>query len=111
MAVLIYQIGIFLAIIISAAFGKKARNVAIILISILTVLQVFTFGLMALQFVTIFVAYYFSSKWFDKKVEAKKVPTKKEVEFQRSKNHKKFDLETESLEERNRMIDEMNRDF
>jgi hypothetical protein len=61
MAVLIYQIGIFLAINISAKFGKSSRNTATLLISIFTILQVFVSWLLLLQFFTILVAYIFSN--------------------------------------------------
>jgi hypothetical protein len=61
MAVLFYQIGIFLAIIIASKFGQKSRNTAVILISIFTVLQVFVSWLLILQFVTILIAYQFSN--------------------------------------------------
>lgn len=60
MGIFLYQIGIFIAIQIAAAFGKSSRNVAIVLISIFTILQVYTSGLMILQFLTIIVSYYFS---------------------------------------------------
>lgn len=69
MAVLLYQIGIFLAIIIATFFGKKARNTAIILISIFTLLQVFMSWLLLLQFFTIFIAYQFSNSILNKKNE------------------------------------------
>ena len=46
---------------IAALFGKGARNVALILISIFTVLQVYTSALMILQFVTIAVSYVISN--------------------------------------------------
>jgi hypothetical protein len=60
MGILFYQIGIFVAIQIAAFFGKSSRNVAIILISLFTLLQVYTSGLMILQFITIFVSYIVS---------------------------------------------------
>lgn len=60
MGILLYQIGIFIAIQIAAFFGKNSRNVAIVLISIFTLLQVFTSGLMILQFATIFISYLVS---------------------------------------------------
>lgn len=69
MAILIYQIGIFAAIQISSMFGKSPRNAVIILIALFTVLQVFTSGLMILQFLTIFTSTYFSNRWFFKKQE------------------------------------------
>ena len=60
MGILLYQIGIFIAIQIAAVFGKSSRNVAIILITIFTILQVFTSALMILQFLTIIISYFFS---------------------------------------------------
>lgn len=64
MAVLLYQIGIFLAIQIAAIFGKNSRNTAVILISIFTVLQVFMSWLLLLQFITIIVSYIISNNLF-----------------------------------------------
>jgi hypothetical protein len=61
MGIIIYQVGIFFAIQISTFYGgKSTRNVAIILISIFTILQVFTTQLMILQFITIFISYLVS---------------------------------------------------
>lgn len=62
MAVLLYQIGIFIAIFIASFFGKNSRNTAVVLISIFTLLQVFTSWLLILQFITIFVAYVATEK-------------------------------------------------
>ena len=67
MAVLLYQVGIFLAIIIASTFGKKSRNTAVVLISIFTLLQVFMSWLLLLQFFTIFIAYQISDSMLDKK--------------------------------------------
>lgn len=67
MAVLFYQIGIFLAIIISSNFGKKSRNTVVILISIFTILQVFVSWLLILQFLTVLIAYQFSNSIIHKK--------------------------------------------
>ncbi|MGV8947702.1 MAG: hypothetical protein ACOH1N_14840 [Lutibacter sp.] len=64
MAVLLYQIGIFVAIQIAAMFGKKTRNTALVLISIFTILQVFMSWLLLLQFITIFISYMVSNKIF-----------------------------------------------
>lgn len=69
MAVLLYQIGIFLAIIIASTFGKKSRNTAVILISIFTLLQVFMSWLLLLQFFTIFIAYQISNSFLSKQTE------------------------------------------
>lgn len=65
MAVLLYQIGIFIAIQIASFFGKNARNTAIILITIFTLLQVFMSWLLLLQLITIYIAYSFSKRWFE----------------------------------------------
>ncbi len=67
MGIILYQTGIFIAIQIAAMFGRKSRNTAVILISLFTILQVYTFGLMAFQFLTIWVSYYFAKKWFSNK--------------------------------------------
>ncbi len=61
MGILIYQVGIFITIQIFAFFGKSSRNTAIVLISIFTLLQVFTSSLMIIQFITIFISYVFSN--------------------------------------------------
>lgn len=60
MDVLIYQIIIFCTIYIIGLFGKTARNATTIAISIFTLLMIFTTWLSILQFITIFIAYYFS---------------------------------------------------
>ena len=65
MAVLLYQIGIFLAVQIASLFGKSARNTAIILITIFTLLQVFMSWLLILQLITIFISYRVSKRWFE----------------------------------------------
>ena len=64
MAVLLYQIGIFIAIQIAAMFGRNSRNTAIVLISIFTILQVFMSWLLLLQFITIYVSYNISNNLF-----------------------------------------------
>ncbi len=79
MAVLLYQIGIFLAINIASLFGKKARNTAVILISIFTILQVFMSWLLLLQFVTIFLAYSLSNNFLEKKTQIEKKPKSQEI--------------------------------
>ena len=61
MGIFLYQIGIFIAIQLSTFYGgKNARNVAVILISIFTILQVFTSQLMILQFLTIIISFLVS---------------------------------------------------
>src|SRR5690606_16749259 len=57
--------GIFIAIQIASIFGKSARNTAIIIITIFTLLQVFMSWLLLLQLITIFIAYSFSKRWFE----------------------------------------------
>ena len=74
MAVLLYQIGIFLAIIIASTFGKKSRNTALILISIFTLLQVFMSWLLLLQFFTIFISYQLSNSFLDRKKDNVQLP-------------------------------------
>lgn len=83
MAVFLYQIGIFMAIIIASFFGKKTRNTAVILISIFTILQVYMSWLLLLQFVTIFIAYSISNSFTEKKTKNKTV----------SKSHKNTESE------------------
>ena len=79
MDILLYQIGIFIAIQIASLFGKSSRNVAIVLISIFTLLQVFTSGLMILQFATIFISYIISNNILESQNNASK---KSEVKSQ-----------------------------
>ncbi|MFI8379599.1 hypothetical protein [Leeuwenhoekiella sp. NPDC079379] len=69
MEVLVFQVGIFLAIIVLGAFGKKIRNGALIFFSVFTVVMVFTSGLMILQFLTIFLAYLVTDGLYSKKEE------------------------------------------
>ncbi|CAD7802875.1 hypothetical protein CHRY9390_00991 [Chryseobacterium aquaeductus] len=76
MAVLFYQIGIFIAIQVASMFGKNSRNTAIVLISIFTILQVFVSWLLILQFITILVSYWISNEWFFGEEKNKK-PVKK----------------------------------
>lgn len=64
MLVILYQVGIFIAIQIAASFGKNSRNTAVVLISIFTFLQVYMSWLLVLQFFTIYLAYRFSSNRF-----------------------------------------------
>ncbi|MES2862691.1 MAG: hypothetical protein V4666_01095 [Bacteroidota bacterium] len=66
MLILLYQIGIFLAIQIAASFGKSSRNVAVTLIAIFSILQIFAYWLLIFQFVTIFIAFIKSEQWFFK---------------------------------------------
>ena len=66
MAVLLYQIGIFIAIQIAAMFGKNSRNTAVVLISIFTILQVFISWLLILQIITIIISYNISNNLFFK---------------------------------------------
>lgn len=67
MAVLLYQIGIFIAIQIAATFGRNSRNTAVVLISIFTILQVFMSWLLLLQFITIYISYNISNNYFSNK--------------------------------------------
>ena len=57
MAVLLYQLGIFIAIQIAAVFGRRSRNTAVVLITIFTFLQVFISPLLLLQLITIYISY------------------------------------------------------
>ena len=81
---MLYQIGIFIAIQIASFFGKNSRNVAIVLISIFTLLQVFTSGLMILQFATIFISYLVSKNILENQNNiSEKSEMKSEVKFGR----------------------------
>lgn len=55
-----YQIVIFLIIYLSAKGGRKLRNKAILILSIWTLTHVFVPWLAILQFITIFLAFFFS---------------------------------------------------
>ena len=89
MAILFYQIGIFIAIQIAASFGRNSRNTAIVLIAIFTVLQVFTSGLMFLQFITIILSYYFAKNTFENKKKNTQLITKPKT-YQQTINEDKF---------------------
>ncbi len=80
MAILLYQIGIFLAIQIAAIFGKNSRNTAVVLISAFTILQVFMSWLLLLQFITIFISFNISNNLFFSKTD-KEIKFKKEEEL------------------------------
>src|SRR5690554_159974 len=67
MAVLLFQVGIFLIIIASASFGKKGRNLVIILLSVFTLALVFKFWLILVQFVTILIGYIASNSILENK--------------------------------------------
>lgn len=86
MAVLLYQLGIFLAIQIAALFGKSSRNTAVVLISIFTFLQVYVSWLLLLQFLTIYLGYKLSKNIVS--ANKKKSTTKDQVvnvEFEKYK--------------------------
>jgi hypothetical protein len=67
MEILIYQIIIASIILISGAFGKKARNVATIILCLFTLIEVFTLKLAILQFITIFIAFSISNSYAENK--------------------------------------------
>jgi hypothetical protein len=89
MAVLLYQIGIFLAIIIASKFGRNNRNTAVILISLFTILQIFISWLLLLQFLTIFVAYQYSNSLLNQKNDSdqKPNPLKRNFDYGLSENN------------------------
>ena len=62
MNVLLFQLGIFITIVIASFFGKKTRDTVVVLISIFTLVQVFMSWLLLLQFVTIFIAFMITDK-------------------------------------------------
>jgi len=72
MEVLIYQVVIAVIILLAGSFGKKSRNVVTFIICLFTVVEIFTFKLAILQFITIFLAYAFSSGYEEKKAEEKR---------------------------------------
>ncbi|MBP7500567.1 MAG: hypothetical protein KA796_11990 [Chryseobacterium sp.] len=86
MAVLLYQVGIFIAIQLAAMFGKNSRNTAIALISIFTLLQVFMSWLLFLQFFTIIISYIISNNWFS--ITEKKLSQKPKSSYKDSRNLK-----------------------
>ena len=86
MAVLLYQVGIFIAIQLAAMFGKNSRNTAIALISIFTLLQVFMSWLLFLQFFTIIISYIISNNWFS--ITEKKLSQNPKSSYKDSRNLK-----------------------
>jgi len=108
MAVLFYQIGIFLALQIASLFGKSARNTAIILITIFTLLQVFMSWLLLLQLITIFISYSFSKRWFNNSdnKQNRKEPNNVLYGFRENGGHTvtEVDLNDENLDEDIRWI-------
>ena len=74
MNVFLFQLGVFLTIVIASFFGRKTRNAVVILISIFTLVQVFMSWLLLLQFVTIFIAYMATDK--DESATATKIEGK-----------------------------------
>lgn len=62
MNVLLFQLGIFITIVIASFFGKKTKDAVVVLISIFTLIQVFMSWLLLLQFITIFIAYMVTDK-------------------------------------------------
>jgi len=123
MGIILYQTGIFIAIQIAAMFGRKSRNTAIILISLFTILQVYTFGLMAFQFLTIWISYYFAKKWFSNKKKILKEDNQNNDElicvrdenggrarmyksvYEKMKREKKNTLQDSDLKKRNEFYD------
>ncbi len=83
MAVILYQIGIFIAMQIAANFGRNSRNTALVLISIFTILQVFMSWLLLLQFITIYIAYAYSETIIDEN-NNNKIQHKKSENYGRS---------------------------
>ena len=62
MEILIYQVIIGGSILVSSFFGKMYRNIVTVIVSAFTLCNVFSDGLMILQFATIFFAFQFSQK-------------------------------------------------
>lgn len=58
MSVILFQILIFLAILIASKFGRKTRNYFLVILSIFTLIAVFTTALMVIQFFTILFGYF-----------------------------------------------------
>ena len=104
MAIFLYQIGIFIAIIFAGTYGRSSRNVAVILIMIFTILQVYAFPLMFIQFLTIIFAYivskYFSSNNNIGEKQEKYISPKKTIELKNKarKYNEKKDLSEEEKE-------------
>lgn len=91
MEVLIYQVVIAVIIFVAGAFGKKTRNVVTFIICLFTVVEVFTFKLAILQFITIFIAYVLSIGYEEKKTEEKTLKKKDEFNYyviDKNKNEK-----------------------
>lgn len=73
MTILLYQIGIFFSIQLAAIYNRKSRNVAVLLIIVFTLLQVYTSGLMILQFITIYISYKISKNLITNKRKEKNI--------------------------------------
>jgi hypothetical protein len=94
MAILFYQIGIFFIIQIAALFGRKVRNIAVVLIIIFTLLQVFASSLMIIQFFTIIIGYVISNRQFqepDKIIEKPKKVIVKSYSQSGGRIYKQYD--------------------
>jgi len=90
MNILIYQIIIFFTIYVLGLFGKNARNATTIAISIFTLLMVFTTWLSILQFITIFIAYYFSVIQEEKAIQKKLIRKEQGVYRKSDKNNNSY---------------------
>lgn len=102
MEVLLYQIGIFTLILIAGKLGKNARITAIVLISIFTILQVYVFWLLALQFFTIIFSFLIS-KSFSKNKKTN-FPKNQEPNIEIKQNELKKELNKELPTEKKREI-------
>ena len=67
MEVLLFQICLFIIILFSGIFGRKARNWTILIAILFTVIMVFMTWLLILQFITIFIAYLISETYIENK--------------------------------------------
>jgi hypothetical protein len=101
MEVLLYQIGIFIAISIAGKIGKNARIIAIVLISIFTILQVYMFWLLALQFFTIIFSYIISKSFSNNKKTNSPKNQEPNIEIKQKELKKELnkDLPTEKTRE------------
>ncbi|WP_282074102.1 hypothetical protein [Polaribacter atrinae] len=104
MEVLLYQIGIFLAILIAGKLGEKSRITAIVLICIFTILQVYMSWLLILQFITIIFSYIISKKIFSTEIKENISSKKENLNLESIKEKLKKELEEKSPIEKKKKI-------
>lgn len=90
MNILIFQIIIFSTIYVLGLFGKNVRNATTIAISIFTLVMIFTTWLSILQFITIFIAYYYSVIQEEKAIQKKLIRKEQKIYRESEKNNNSY---------------------